>query len=88
MTIVYRATVEAVSGVDITLKILPAEDGEVPFEPTDGFGNTRVNIPGATCAIDVGPILRKFGSLLCLEGAVRITIEADEPAPVRLGGGT
>jgi hypothetical protein len=72
--IVYRATVEAVSGVDVTLKVVPAKDGEEPIEPTDGFGNIRVNVPGAANAENVGAVLRAFGALMSVEGAVKIAI--------------
>jgi hypothetical protein len=83
--IVYRATVEEVSGTDVTLKVLPAKDGEEPIRPTDNFGSTRINVPGAACAEDVGPLLRAFGALIGLEGAVRITVEPDSLDPTCLG---
>jgi hypothetical protein len=50
--------------------------------PQDGFGNIRVNVPGAANAEDVGTVLRAFGALMSVEGAVRITIE---PIPQSAG---
>jgi hypothetical protein len=75
--ITYRATVDSVSSVDMHLKVIPAGDGEEPIEPTDGFGRICVNVPGATNAEDVGAVLRAFGALIGICGAVRITIEPD-----------
>jgi hypothetical protein len=75
--IVYRATVEGVSGVDVTLKVKPASDGEEPITKT-ALDQIAVNVPGAANAEDVGETLRAFGALIGIEGAVRITIE---PAP-------
>jgi len=75
-SIVYRATVEAVSSVDVTLELLSAHDGETPIEPVDGFGNVRVNIPGAANADDVGDVQRAFGALIGIKGAIKVTIES------------
>ena len=75
--IVYRATVEEVSQVDIAFKVIAAADGEEPITPVDGFNRIRVNVPGAANAEDVGEVLRAFGALIGLEGAVRLTIEPD-----------
>lgn len=74
-SIVYKATVKGVSSVDVTLELLPAGDGETPIEPVDGFGRIRVNVPGASNAEAVGDVLRAFGALIEVEGAVRVTIE-------------
>ena len=75
-TIVYRATVEGVSSVDVRLSVLPATDGETPIECRgDDIG---VNIPGAANAEDVGAVQRAFGALIGIRGAVRITIEPDD----------
>jgi hypothetical protein len=74
--IVYRATVEAVSSVDVRLNVAPAADGERPIEEC-GSG-IAVNIPGAANAEDVGGVQRAFGALIGTRGAVRITIEPDE----------
>jgi hypothetical protein len=73
--IVYRATVEEVSQVDIALKVLPSSDGEEPITPRDGFDRIRVNVPGAANAGDVGAVLRAYGAVIGIDGAVRITIE-------------
>lgn len=73
--IVYRATVEGVSSVDIRLAMIPASDGENPIEPHGE--EIEVNIPGASNAEDVGAVQRAFGSLIGVKGAVRITIEPD-----------
>jgi hypothetical protein len=72
--IVYRATVEGVSSVDITLAVAPAGDGEEPFVRTSS-DRLLVNVPGAANAEDVGDILRTFGALIGINGAVRITVE-------------
>jgi hypothetical protein len=74
--IVYRATVEGVSCVDVTLAIKPAKDGEEPLTK-HGDDAWAVNVPGAANAEDVGELLRAFGSLIGIDGAVRITIEPD-----------
>jgi hypothetical protein len=80
--IVYRATVEGVSSVDVTLSLLPASDGEEPIVKGVLDGQLLVNVPGAANAEEVGDTLRAFGSLIELRGAVRITIEPD-PTPLR-----
>jgi hypothetical protein len=79
-SIVYEATVECVSSVDITLNVTPAPDGEEPILRTADGEGLLVNIPGATNAEDVGEVQRAFGALIGLRGAVRITIEAMPPA--------
>ena len=79
----YRATVVTVSQVDVTLKLIPASDGEEPLTKT-GDDIFAVNVPGASNAEDVGAILRAFGSLIDIEGAVRVTIEPNHEK----GGGT
>jgi hypothetical protein len=77
--IVYRATVQGVSCVDVTIEIKPAEDGEEPLTKSgDGWA---VNVPGATNAEDVGDLLRAFGALIGVEGAVRVTIEPVRQPP-------
>jgi len=76
--IVYRATVEGVSSVDITLDVKPANDGEEPFVRTAN-DKLLVNVPGAANAEDVGDVLRAFGALIGIHGAVRITIEPYTP---------
>ncbi len=73
ITIVYLATVRAVSPVDITLEVIPASDGEEPIVRDDD--KLRVNVPGAANAEDVGDVLRAFGSIIEVSGAARITIE-------------
>ena len=75
-TIVYRATVEGVSSVDVRLSVLPAADGETPIECRED--DIEVNIPGAANAEDVGAVQRAFGALIGIKGAVRITIEPDD----------
>ena len=72
--IVYRATVEAVSQVDVTLAIKPAADGEDPITVARGDNSVAVNVPGAANAEDVGDILRAFGAIIGINGAARITI--------------
>lgn len=72
--IVYRATVEGVSSVDVTLDVHPHADGEEAFERT-ALGKLAVNVPGAANAEDVGDVLRAFGALIGVHGAVRITVE-------------
>ena len=79
--IVYRATVEAVSSTDITLEVMSAKDGEEPITPRDGFDHIHVNVPGAAIGDDVGPVLRAFGALIGIKGAVKITIEPDIGRP-------
>lgn len=81
--IVYRATVRGVTTVDITLDVIPApEDDEQAFGLESD--ELRVNVPGATNAHDVGALLRAFGALIEVHGAVRITIEPDpDGAPAR-----
>ena len=76
--ITYRATVKAVSSVEVTLKLIPASDGEDPIEPTDGFGHIHVNVPGASNAEEVGDVLRVFGALIEVEGGITVTIEPRE----------
>ena len=71
--IVYRATVEGVSSVDVRLSVVPAADGETPIECRED--DIEVNIPGAANAEDVGSVQRAFGALIGIKGAVRITIE-------------
>ena len=83
--IVYRATVEGVSSVDIVLSPLPANDGEEPITKGTLDGQICVNVPGAANAEEVGETLRAFGSLIELRGAVRIIIEPD-PTPSSLDG--
>lgn len=73
--IIYRATVAAVSSTDVTLEVEPAKDGEEPITPRDGFDHIHVNVPGAANGEDIGAVLRAFGALIGIKGAVRITIE-------------
>jgi hypothetical protein len=80
--IVYRATVEGVSSVDVTIEAIPASDGEEPIVRGQIDGQLLVNVPGAANAEDVGETLRAFGALVGLRGAVRITIEPDQEGSV------
>lgn len=73
--IIYRATVAGVSSLDVTLVIEPAHDGEAPIVMSTGKDAVIVNVPGAANAEDVGDVLRAFGALIEIRGAVRITIE-------------
>jgi hypothetical protein len=73
--IVYRATVEGVSTVDVSLHMVPADDGEEPILPVGSDGRIIVNVPGAANAEDVGAILRAFGAAIGIAGSVRVTIE-------------
>ena len=74
-SIVYMATVEGVSSVDVTLSVLPASVGEEPITRSADGEDIVVNIPGAANAEDVGEVQRAFGALIGRKGAVRVTIE-------------
>jgi hypothetical protein len=75
-SIVYRATVDGVSCVDVVLDIIPDKDGEDPVIRTT-MGNFAINVPGAANGDDVGDVLRAFGALIGIKGAIKITIEPD-----------
>jgi hypothetical protein len=78
--IVYRATVEGVTSVDVAMKVVPAADGEDPICAKVGDG-IIVNVPGAANGDDVGEVLRAFGRVIGIAGAVRIVIEVDAASP-------
>jgi hypothetical protein len=81
----YRATVESVSTVDVGLRLIPAPDGETPFV-IGGDERLLVNVPGAACGEKSEHVIRDFGRLFGIDGAVLITIEPDPSVICRTCG--
>jgi len=75
-TIVYQAPVEAVSSTDVTLKILPCEDGEEPqdVEYQRGHGAAIAACTRARMALPLSPHAR---SALVSRSQPRMSPECD-----------